>query len=107
MAYPEAFNHTGLPVPGVNAAFKWYTEVLGFYPTMKPTTITRDNSAVYRPIATERPRRFLKTATLSLSGELLIWRTRPHLVRVSHSLDTMHAGEDSSVHRHPGLERDA
>ena len=27
MAYPEAFNHTGLPVPGVNAAFKWYTGV--------------------------------------------------------------------------------
>ena len=39
MTYPKAFNHIGLSVPDVEAAFKWYTEVLGFYPIMKPTKI--------------------------------------------------------------------
>ena len=46
MTYPKAFNHIGLSVPDVDAAFKWYTEVLGFYPIMKPTVITKDDSAI-------------------------------------------------------------
>jgi lactoylglutathione lyase family protein len=46
MTYPRAFNHIGLSVPDVDAAFKWYTEVLGFYAIMKPTTINEDGSAV-------------------------------------------------------------
>ena len=46
MTYPRALSHIGLSVPDVDAAFKWYTEVLGFYPIMKPTTITKDDSAI-------------------------------------------------------------
>jgi lactoylglutathione lyase family protein len=46
MTYPRAFSHIGLSVPDVDAAFKWYTEVLGLYPIMTPTTITKDDSAI-------------------------------------------------------------
>jgi len=46
MSYPRAFNHIGLSVPDVDAAFKWYTELLGFYGIMEPTTITEDGSAI-------------------------------------------------------------
>jgi lactoylglutathione lyase family protein len=46
MIYPRAFSHIGLSVPDVDAAFKWYTEVLGLYAIMKPTTITEDGSAI-------------------------------------------------------------
>ena len=46
MTYPRAFSHIGLSVPNVDAAFKWYTEVLGLYAIMKPTTITKDDSAI-------------------------------------------------------------
>jgi catechol 2,3-dioxygenase-like lactoylglutathione lyase family enzyme len=46
MIYPRGFNHIGLSVPDVDAAFKWYTEVLGLYPIMKPTTIKKDDSAI-------------------------------------------------------------
>ena len=34
MTYPRAFNHIGLSVPDVDAAFKWYTEVLGLCPAL-------------------------------------------------------------------------
>lgn len=46
MSYPRAFNHIGLSVPDVDAAFKWYTQVLGLYPIMAPTEIERDASAI-------------------------------------------------------------
>jgi lactoylglutathione lyase family protein len=46
MTYPRSFNHIGLSVPDVDAAFKWYTEILGLYPIMRPTTITKDDSAI-------------------------------------------------------------
>ncbi len=46
MTYPRAFSHIGLSVPDVDGAFKWYTEVLGLYPIMPPTTITKDDSAI-------------------------------------------------------------
>ena len=45
MTHPRAFNHVGISVPDVDAAFKWYTEVLGFYPILKPTNVTKDGSA--------------------------------------------------------------
>lgn len=46
MTYPRAFNHIGLSVPDVEAAFKWYTAGLGLYPIMEPTEITKDDSAI-------------------------------------------------------------
>ena len=43
---PRAFSHIGLSVPDLDAAVKFYTETLGFYTIMEPSTITEDASAI-------------------------------------------------------------
>jgi lactoylglutathione lyase family protein len=44
--YPRNFSHIGISVPDLEAAVKFYTEVLGWYTIMKPTKIVEDNSAI-------------------------------------------------------------
>lgn len=44
--YPKAFSHIGLSVPDLDKAFKFYTEVMGWYVIMPPTEIKRDDSAI-------------------------------------------------------------
>ncbi|GMN13953.1 lactoylglutathione lyase family protein [Altererythrobacter sp. MTPC7] len=43
---PKTFSHIGLSVPDLDAAVKFYTEVLGLYVIMEPTEITEDDSPV-------------------------------------------------------------
>ncbi|WP_375549000.1 lactoylglutathione lyase family protein [Oceanicaulis alexandrii] len=43
---PRTFSHIGLSVPDLDAAVKFYTEVLGFYVIMEPTEITEDESPI-------------------------------------------------------------
>ncbi len=45
---PRAFSHIGLSVPDVDAAVKFYTEVLGLYVIMQPTDVTEDDSDIGR-----------------------------------------------------------
>ncbi|TVO96693.1 lactoylglutathione lyase family protein [Shewanella algae] len=44
--YPRTFSHIGISVPDLNAAVKFYIEVLGWYVIMEPTEITEDDSAI-------------------------------------------------------------
>jgi lactoylglutathione lyase family protein len=44
--YPRSFSHIGLSVTDLDAAVKFYTEVLGWYLIMPPTTIHEDDSAI-------------------------------------------------------------
>ena len=44
--YPRTFSHIGISVPDLEAAVKFYTEVLGWYKIMEPTKITEDKSAI-------------------------------------------------------------
>lgn len=44
--YPRSFSHIGLSVPDLDGAVKFYTEVMGWYVIMKPTTIKEDDTAV-------------------------------------------------------------
>ncbi|MBJ3813897.1 lactoylglutathione lyase family protein [Shimwellia pseudoproteus] len=44
--YPRSFSHIGLSVPDLDAAVKFYTEVMGWYLIMEPTTIHHDDSAI-------------------------------------------------------------
>ena len=44
--YPRTFSHIGISVPDLDAAVKFYTEVLGWYLIMKPTEIVEDDSAI-------------------------------------------------------------
>ena len=44
--YPRSFSHIGLSVTDLDAAVKFYTEVMGWYLIMPPTTITEDDSAI-------------------------------------------------------------
>ncbi|MCZ4298039.1 lactoylglutathione lyase family protein [Henriciella marina] len=46
MTTPRSFSHIGLSVPDLDAAVKFYSEVLGLYVIMPPTTVTEDESAV-------------------------------------------------------------
>lgn len=46
MPYPRTFSHIGISVPDIEAAVKFYTEVLGWYHIMKPTTIEEDDSPI-------------------------------------------------------------
>ena len=43
---PKAFSHIGITVPDLEKAVKFYTEVLGLYVIMEPTTIYEDDSAI-------------------------------------------------------------
>lgn len=44
--YPRSFSHIGLSVTDLDAAVTFYTEVLGWYLIMPPTTIHEDESAI-------------------------------------------------------------
>lgn len=44
--YPRTFSHIGLSVPDVDAAVKFYSEVLGFYLIMPPTDVVEDDSDI-------------------------------------------------------------
>ncbi len=44
--YPRSFSHIGLSVTDLDAAVKFYTEVMGWYLIMPPTTINEDASAI-------------------------------------------------------------
>lgn len=44
--YPRSFSHIGLSVPDLEQAVKFYTEVMGWYLIMEPTTIEEDDSAI-------------------------------------------------------------
>lgn len=46
--HPKSFSHIGLSVPDLNAAVKFYAEVLGFYTIMGPTPIEEDGSEIGR-----------------------------------------------------------
>jgi len=40
--YPKAFSHIGITVPDIEAAVKFYTEVMGWYLIMPPTEIKEE-----------------------------------------------------------------
>ncbi|NDR55519.1 lactoylglutathione lyase family protein [Aliiruegeria sabulilitoris] len=44
--FPRTFSHIGLSVPDLEAAVKFYSEVLGFYVIMPPTEIEEDESDI-------------------------------------------------------------
>jgi lactoylglutathione lyase family protein len=44
--YPRSFSHIGLSVTDLEAAVKFYTEVMGWYVIMQPTTIHEDATPV-------------------------------------------------------------
>ncbi|GAA5526220.1 hypothetical protein Maes01_02819 [Microbulbifer aestuariivivens] len=46
LPYPRTFSHIGISVPNLEAAVKFYTEVLGWYLIMKPTRILEDDSPI-------------------------------------------------------------
>jgi len=43
---PRSFSHIGLSVPDVDAAVKFYTDVMGFYTIMEPTDVKEDDSDI-------------------------------------------------------------
>ncbi|WP_392338245.1 lactoylglutathione lyase family protein [Loktanella salsilacus] len=43
---PRTFSHIGLSVPDLDAAVKFYADVLGFYVVMQPTEAFEDDSAI-------------------------------------------------------------
>jgi lactoylglutathione lyase family protein len=43
---PRSFSHIGLSVPDLDAAVKFYSEVMGFYTIMQPTQIMEDDSDI-------------------------------------------------------------
>ncbi|WP_159023584.1 VOC family protein [Formosa sp. L2A11] len=40
--YPKSFSHIGITVPDIKKAVKFYTEVMGWYTIMKPSTIKKE-----------------------------------------------------------------
>ena len=51
--YPRTFSHIGISVPDLEKAVKFYTDVLGWYLIMEPTTIEEDHSATGDKIGVE------------------------------------------------------
>ena len=43
---PRTFSHIGISVPDLDAAVKFYAEVMGFYVIMQPSEVTEDDSAI-------------------------------------------------------------
>jgi len=46
LSHPRSFSHIGLSVTDLDGAVKFYTEVLGWYLIMAPTTLEEDDSAI-------------------------------------------------------------
>ena len=46
MTPPRTFSHIGLSVPDLDAAVKFYSEVLGFYVVMQPTEAVEEDTAI-------------------------------------------------------------
>ncbi|MBK1792357.1 lactoylglutathione lyase family protein [Persicirhabdus sediminis] len=44
--YPRTFSHIGISVPDLDAAVKFYAEVMGWYTIMPPTEVVSDDSAI-------------------------------------------------------------
>ncbi len=44
--YPRSFSHIGLSVTDLDQAVTFYTDVLGWYLIMPPTTVAEDDSAI-------------------------------------------------------------
>ncbi|MTI17241.1 lactoylglutathione lyase family protein [Rhodobacteraceae bacterium RKSG542] len=44
--YPRTFSHIGISVPDLDAAVKFYSEVMGWYVIMPPTDVYEDDSAI-------------------------------------------------------------
>lgn len=44
--YPRTFSHIGISVPNLEAAVKFYTEILGWYLIMDSTEVVEDDSAI-------------------------------------------------------------
>ena len=44
--YPRSFSHIGLSVPDLEAAVKFYTEVMGWYVVMDVSSVKEDDSAI-------------------------------------------------------------
>ncbi|MDW5290913.1 VOC family protein [Formosa sp. PL04] len=45
--YPKSFSHIGITVPDILKAVKFYTEVMGWYTIMEPSTIKKEkNTAI-------------------------------------------------------------
>lgn len=43
LPYPKTFSHIGITVPDLDAAVKFYSEILGFYVIMPPTAIVEEH----------------------------------------------------------------
>ena len=41
--YPKSFSHIGITVPDIEAAVKFYSEVMGWYVIMKPSIVKKEN----------------------------------------------------------------
>ena len=39
---PRTFSHIGISVPDLDAAVKFYSEIMGFYVLMQPSEVTED-----------------------------------------------------------------
>ncbi len=46
MTYPRNFSHIGITVTDLDRAVEFYTQVMGWYLIMPPTTISEDDSAI-------------------------------------------------------------
>jgi catechol 2,3-dioxygenase-like lactoylglutathione lyase family enzyme len=44
--YPKTFFHIGLSAPDLDAAVKFYSEVMGFYVIMPPTDVVQDDTDI-------------------------------------------------------------
>ncbi|MBQ0786679.1 MAG: VOC family protein [Oceanihabitans sp.] len=40
--YPKSFSHIGITVPDIQAAVKFYSEVMGWYVIMEPSTVKKE-----------------------------------------------------------------
>lgn len=40
--YPKSFSHIGITVPDIKKAVQFYSEVMGWYVIMEPSTVTKE-----------------------------------------------------------------
>ncbi|MDX2442902.1 MAG: VOC family protein, partial [Bacteroidales bacterium] len=41
--YPRSFSHIGITVPDINKAVKFYSDVMGWYIIMEPSSVKKEN----------------------------------------------------------------